>query len=228
MSQDTHELQYAPPILKHRKFIRPIVLTLIVVIGVAASLPMLSHEFARLKAVRLYHRCEGSTTTNVVFQIQGGTVDSKLFHAAKKTPWSELNEAMGTNIQTYGTVFTGLLTTPSTHTERLIGVDIVNVSINPAIIGLHARTIELAGRMGTPRYTVARDETLMFTGDARVFRLYGGARDPNDASHFTIAYERNGHAGVIDGWLKADLGVSFEFRDQPTTAPAPPSAGKSR
>jgi hypothetical protein len=38
-------------------------------------------------------------------------------------------------------------------------------------------------------------------------RLYAGQADPADASHFTIAYDLDGHPGTIDGWLKPDGSV---------------------
>lgn len=37
-----------------------------------------------------------------------------------------------------------------------------------------------------------------------VFRVFAGQPDPADPTHFTIPYEVDGHAGVIDGWLKED------------------------
>lgn len=44
-------------------------------------------------------------------------------------------------------------------------------------------------------------------------RLYAGQTDPNDASHFTIAYDRAGRPGVIDAWLRADDTLLFEVRE---------------
>ena len=35
-----------------------------------------------------------------------------------------------------------------------------------------------------------------------LIRLYAGQPDPADESHFTIAYERDGRPGIIDGWLR--------------------------
>jgi hypothetical protein len=37
-----------------------------------------------------------------------------------------------------------------------------------------------------------------------VLRFYAGQPDPDDASHFTIAYVLDGRAGTIDGWLRND------------------------
>jgi hypothetical protein len=44
------------------------------------------------------------------------------------------------------------------------------------------------------------------------FRVYAGQSDPADASHFTIAYDLDGQAGVVDGWLKPDGSVVLEPR----------------
>jgi hypothetical protein len=35
-----------------------------------------------------------------------------------------------------------------------------------------------------------------------VLRIYAGQPDPEDASHFTIAYALDGHPGTIDGWVR--------------------------
>jgi hypothetical protein len=43
-------------------------------------------------------------------------------------------------------------------------------------------------------------------------RIYVGARDPADASHLTIAFERGGKTKVIDGWLRSDESILFEER----------------
>jgi hypothetical protein len=43
-------------------------------------------------------------------------------------------------------------------------------------------------------------------------RVYAGQPDPADASHFTIAYDLDGHPGVINGWLKADGSIVLEPR----------------
>ena len=35
-------------------------------------------------------------------------------------------------------------------------------------------------------------------------RMFAGQPDPGDEAHFTIAFERGGRRGVIDGWLVDD------------------------
>ena len=42
--------------------------------------------------------------------------------------------------------------------------------------------------------------------------LYAGQPDPNDKSHFTLAYTLNGKPGTIDGWLNDDDTVKLEVR----------------
>lgn len=46
-----------------------------------------------------------------------------------------------------------------------------------------------------------------------VLRIFAGQADPADAAHFTIGYELDGKAGVIDGWLKANGSVALEPRE---------------
>lgn len=56
---------------------------------------------------------------------------------------------------------------------------------------------------------------------SRPTRLFAGQPDPADASHFTIAYERDGPStrvsGVIDGWLQDDDTVRFSLRGEVST-----------
>ena len=52
-------------------------------------------------------------------------------------------------------------------------------------------------------------------------RLYAGQRDPNDASHFTIACDTAAGRRVIDGWLQPDDTLKFALRPLPTSSPAP-------
>jgi hypothetical protein len=62
-------------------------------------------------------------------------------------------------------------------------------------------------------------------------RFTASSLDPSDGSHFVINYTAGGAAGVLDGWLKEDDTIELERREEvlpATTAPAPPSPGKSR
>ncbi|MEO6437280.1 MAG: hypothetical protein ABIP55_16175 [Tepidisphaeraceae bacterium] len=65
-------------------------------------------------------------------------------------------------------------------------------------------TVEVPGRYGRdsaepPAASQPGDQIL-----GNQFRFFGGQVDPSDPSHWTIAYELDGRAGVIDGWLKDD------------------------
>jgi hypothetical protein len=57
--------------------------------------------------------------------------------------------------------------------------------------------------------------SLVSSRSFNVDKLFGGQPDPNDESHFTIAYESNGEKGTIDGWLMNDDTVKLEVRDGP-------------
>ena len=43
-------------------------------------------------------------------------------------------------------------------------------------------------------------------------RFYAGQPDPNDSSHFTIAYQLDGRAGTIDGWMRNE-GLELKPRE---------------
>jgi hypothetical protein len=53
--------------------------------------------------------------------------------------------------------------------------------------------------------------------DHRRFRVFGGQADPNNAAHFTLAYDADGAAGTIDGYLDSYERVTLQFRDGPGT-----------
>ena len=67
----------------------------------------------------------------------------------------------------------------------------------------------------TGNWTASKDHsqpgTLSYKPTERL-RVFAGQADPNDESHFTIAYELDGVAGTIDGWLRADGSVILEPR----------------
>jgi hypothetical protein len=57
--------------------------------------------------------------------------------------------------------------------------------------------------------------------DSRSLRIFAGQLDPNDASHFTFAYEtRDGKGkGTIDGWLDDQCNIVMQVRDGPAKTP---------
>ena len=56
------------------------------------------------------------------------------------------------------------------------------------------------------------------------FRFYAGRPDPEDPAHFTIAFEKDGRHGEIDGWLRADDSVLLEYHFASDAPAAPPPA----
>jgi hypothetical protein len=56
---------------------------------------------------------------------------------------------------------------------------------------------------------------------AGALRIFAGQLDPNDASHFTFAYEtRDGTGkGTIDGWLDDQCNIVMRVRDGPAKTP---------
>ncbi|MCY2953882.1 MAG: hypothetical protein NTU53_18215 [Planctomycetota bacterium] len=58
-----------------------------------------------------------------------------------------------------------------------------------------------------------RVKDFSFTCDPQKrLRIFAGQPDPNDASHFTIAYEAGDTKAVIDGWLKDDDTIVLKLR----------------
>lgn len=55
-------------------------------------------------------------------------------------------------------------------------------------------------------------DPLWRVGDRRFIRFYAGQADPNDPTHFTLAFETDRHKGLLDGWLRDDESVLLQVR----------------
>jgi hypothetical protein len=62
----------------------------------------------------------------------------------------------------------------------------------------------LVRRPRESRDATAQPTTASVMAPKHQLRFLGGSPDPADASHFTIPFELDGQAGVIDGWLRDD------------------------
>lgn len=113
-----------------------------------------------------------------------------------------------------GNVFCGELTGPTGRT-RLVLVD------TPAADGqMTATALEPQPLGGAPVVVGGYQRGLAIGTDP--IRIFAGQRDPQDPSHFTIAYYRlSGSASgthLIDGWLTEDDQVLLEERRPPRNA----------
>src|SRR5690349_8200206 len=81
--------------------------------------------------------------------------------------------------------------------ERLIIVADFGMSSEKALgaIAYLPATLRLRSKM---------EPTSALVLDHEAWQVHGGRIDPNDDSHFTIAYETDRGKGVIDGWLMND------------------------
>lgn len=70
--------------------------------------------------------------------------------------------------------------------------------------------VEMPAHWSKP--TAAGEPGSLHVKYADQLRVFTGQPDPADASHFTIPYELDGQAGIIDGWLNADGSVKLEPR----------------
>ena len=93
--------------------------------------------------------------------------------------------------------------------SRLVGVDLSPMG---EFLALYPRVIVPAGLTTTSRGILNRFDLFMVRSPDDRVRVFAGQPDPNDASHFTIAYEVNGTPGVIDGWLLEDDTVQLHPR----------------
>ena len=82
--------------------------------------------------------------------------------------------------------------------ERQYQLELILPDAQPTEIGVIRQPRNGGLRLSPPPATAP----LLRTGN--VMRFLGGSPDPADASHFTIPFELDGQAGVIDGWLRDD------------------------
>jgi hypothetical protein len=124
-------------------------------------------------------------------------------------PQCWLKEVPG--LQTQGTVFLHSRVSPSGH-FRLVGMDItvqpgysLESTGNVDDLSLVATIVDPSGGLESDRPIRLAETTLWIRQASPVpMRFYAGQPDPNDPSHFLIAYQRGYQRGIIDAWLKND------------------------
>jgi hypothetical protein len=216
MSTDLPELQYQKRPPRHRKWVRRIVPVVIVAVGLAVTKPLLMWEVRRYQLVRLYDAC-CRVTPRPIASFTPGYED-----------WYALNWRLGTNLNGVGTLFLDELHAPGGSARFLVGVDAAGITGGATTgVQVRVRTISRGSPLAFPSYRHVSDQTVELLPYRSTFKIHGGHRDKNDATHFTITYQADSQTGTIDGWLKEDGTVILEPRSD-ATAPAPPSPGRSR
>jgi hypothetical protein len=124
-------------------------------------------------------------------------------------PWPPASKAISNLTSAYHPVFIHERVA-SNGTRRLI---IVSDFVIPAGPRLTAKSCIPASVMPSSKLLDPSDLPFTMVHDA--WTVHSGRVDPNDDSHFTIAYETDRGSGVIDGWLKDDGHLTLEVRDGP-------------
>jgi hypothetical protein len=229
MPEQLRHLEYGEPVpFRRRKLTRRIAITLVMLFGVAASIPLLMSEYRRMRIIRLYNACAQPTMDRPTFdgtRMPGGGYQYKM---ALVRPWDELNRELQSNINTRGTMFVGSLRTPTTKREFVVGVDFV-IGANPNDIATQVRALKRGSRMEPVKVDMYSYPILPVADSVTTLKIHLGVADPSDPSHFSIPCDVNGTRLFIDGWLKDDGSVTLEWRSEGSaTAPALPSPAMSR
>jgi hypothetical protein len=181
----------------------------------------------RWRVTRLYRECAAYATPamTVVWEEDAErvkqlrdyqTVGSHHGTAAYVVPekWRQLNDALGQQIQTWGTLFLHERQTPQSKRKLLVGVDIAGWSRGgPVVLFARVRTIAPAAPMRLPTQAKVEHPSVVLATAEAPLRLFAGQPDASDPSHFTIDYAMGDARGVIDGWVKEDGSVLLEKRD---------------
>ncbi|MEO6436232.1 MAG: hypothetical protein ABIP55_10810 [Tepidisphaeraceae bacterium] len=226
MSRRAPQLDYAKRPPRRRR-----VLLFLVLLALAAAAVPLAINYTRALAYRFqvrrsYDRCAeyAVAPSTLVYDESPSQADSpiKVNRISRIPPlWTDFCHAAGAGqIRSNGTLFLGERKSPSGD-RLLIGVDITGWSRGgPVILYCNARTFFPASVLELPHQTASLGtESINFGPTEGLLRLFAGQADPNDASHFTVAYTLSNQAGVIDGYLQNDGSVVLELRRTPATLP---------
>jgi hypothetical protein len=88
--------------------------------------------------------------------------------------------------------------------------------LSPAVVYLNTLVVVPGTFRAPPRERFPSQRgyaALPITIDATYpFRFFAGQADPENSTHFTIPFERDGRRGMVDGWLRDDESVKLEIR----------------
>jgi hypothetical protein len=209
MADAPAQLDYAQPVSwHHRKGVRWGIVATLVLLGVLGSVKFLPSAWAHVRLLHYQGRCLDHVEEGGRAVFDGGKVVGKVdrdwerFYALFSPPGGRFN----------ATAFLGELRKQD-GSKRLVSVDLFAAGNNGHGLMLDSQVIEPGSPMKRPEVFPERWNSLVsLMKDGVIDRLYAGVRDPSDASHFTLVYERGGKKGVIDGWLRSDDSILFEER----------------
>ena len=179
--------------------------------------------YFRYDVLREQARCVAFTRspTDIVAQLgeRYGTYISGMAMCGVRpsNPFAGLGQSPGKN----DTVFLHERRRPD-GTRRIVFIErCVPIDLDETL-HFYCRVYQRAGIMGDP--PPFKSERVVVGGVFRagepvdVLNVFAAQPDAGDASHFTIAYERNGERGTIDGWLTNIDEVRLRVRDGPGRA----------
>lgn len=213
-----HDLAYAPPPPVHRRtWVRRVlaIATSLLTVAILASLAPYAVHRARLVYLQRQAMAYVPPPGTIVYE--DGAATSAQPHAWR-TMLGRIDVSRSSSL---ATPFAGAVRSPAGHV-RFVGIELYRTGYAPLFI---------AGRVVEPGTLLSPPRTVAYTtGNACVayrtpehVRVYAGRVDPNDPSHFSIAFEIEGKRGWVDMWLTDDDQVVFARREAPSTsAPTQP------
>jgi hypothetical protein len=251
-ARPTPAIEYAPPLPRHRRWVRRGFLPLLAAAALVSAYWWGPPFWFRLQLAHAERQCRSYIAAPAAIAYTEDPEDVKRLAAipAGYRPgpagegsmflvppaWSKFYGLLSPpGFQSRGTVFLHERRTPAGR-RLLVAIDYLGDDFLHAenhwidVSEFQVRAFELGGPFSLP-VEVQSDQVTreLYTPDGRreTLRLYAGQPDPNDPTHFTITWELTDDPparGVLDGWVRED-GVDLEPREAPATPPPPASPG---
>jgi hypothetical protein len=238
MPTDAPKLDYAPhqAAWRRRSTVRWVLIAIVLAVLLPPAVKFAARGVHTMRINRLFADCAAKVSPTVALSdnaVDRRTLKSGRGYATVNTngenfvyhvppEWAEVLAGASVNLNSIGTAYLGERRAQPVG-ARLVGVDLLSVQRGgPLGVQVATRTLARGASLSPPRLDTTTIRWLTICDVAGELRVLSGEADPNDASHFTIAYTVNGVPGVIDGWLNFDGTTLLEVRTMPTSIPATP------
>jgi hypothetical protein len=231
MSIAMPQLDYAAPPSKKRRWVRRVLVGLLLVIAAVVLLRWTRGPLGVWHARQLLYACARYSPNPATpiytedpleqAQLPNYATAFKRVGYSYYTPqlWKHLNNATtGAQISGWGTIFLHEMRKPDGQ-RRVVGVDFTGATRGwmggaglPIHINLTERLFDWPWSFTRPGLRGLTQSTLDLPQTEGVFRVLPGQVDPADPSHFTIPYTVDGKPFVLDGWLKDNDSLVIEPR----------------
>ena len=227
------QLDYAPTVpWRRRRLVRSLFWVLLLVVLAGTFYFAYPRVREQLQVLEWQRRCIAAPVPPDTLVFEEREWGTNYLIGGVPSAWTTLYAAISPpGLQSQSTVFLREMRNPAGK-RRLVAVDIDRTRMwrptqGPYVINLSARVVRPGAGMIRPAVVSTTNHSLQTPGARQKMRIYAGAQDPADPSHFTFTYDIGGRVQVVDGWLGNDDTVTIEPRLEPVVTPLPPASPAS-